>query len=86
MTLPTDVAAPFELDQFQKDARDVIDRGLSVLVSAPTGSGKTKVAEHAVQVALRAGRRAFYTTPIKALSNQKFHDLIEEHGKDAVGL
>ena len=82
----TDVTTPFELDQFQKDAIAVIDRGLSVLVSAPTGSGKTKVAEHAVAVAQRAGRRAFYTTPIKALSNQKFHDLIEEHGKEAVGL
>ena len=80
------MTTPFELDQFQKDAIAVIDRGLSVLVSAPTGSGKTKVAEYAVTVALQAGRRAFYTTPIKALSNQKFHDLIEEHGKEAVGL
>jgi ATP-dependent RNA helicase HelY len=80
------VSASFELDQFQKDAIAVIDRGLSVLVSAPTGSGKTKVAEHAVAVALRAGRRAFYTTPIKALSNQKFHDLMDLYGKEAVGL
>ena len=85
-SLPTDASTPFELDRFQRDAIDVIDRGVSVLVSAPTGSGKTKVAEHAVSVALRSGRRAFYTTPIKALSNQKFHDLIEIHGKDSVGL
>lgn len=85
-SMSTDVTTPIELDQFQKDAIAVIDRGLSVLVSAPTGSGKTKVAEHAVAVALRAGRRAFYTTPIKALSNQKFHDLMDEYGKEAVGL
>ena len=77
---------PFELDRFQLEAIEAIDRGSSVLVSAPTGSGKTKVAEHAVSVALRAGRRAFYTTPIKALSNQKYHDLVEEHGDGRVGL
>ena len=80
------MSVPFELDRFQLDAIAAIDRGNSVLVSAPTGSGKTKVAEHAVAVALKAGRRAFYTTPIKALSNQKFHDLVAEHGSSAVGL
>ncbi len=78
--------APFELDRFQREANAAIDRGSSVLVSAPTGSGKTKVAEHAVSVALKAGRRAFYTTPIKALSNQKYHDLVEEYGENSVGL
>lgn len=78
--------APFELDRFQREANAAIDRGSSVLVSAPTGSGKTKVAEHAVSVALKAGRRAFYTTPIKALSNQKYHDLVEEYGDSSVGL
>ena len=78
--------APFELDRFQQEAIAAIDRGLSVLVSAPTGSGKTKVAEHAVANALSSGRRAFYTTPIKALSNQKFHDLVDVHGKTQVGL
>jgi ATP-dependent RNA helicase HelY len=57
-----------------------------VLVSAPTGSGKTVVAEHAVALALGAGRRCFYTAPIKALSNQKFHDLIDELGEERVGL
>ena len=80
------MSAVFELDRFQREAIAAIDRGSSVLVSAPTGSGKTKVAEHAVSVALSAGRRAFYTTPIKALSNQKFHDLVEEHGEERVGL
>ena len=82
----SDSAAPFTLDQFQVDAIAAIDAGASVLVSAPTGSGKTKIAEHAVALALASDRRAFYTTPIKALSNQKFHDLVEIHGEDAVGL
>ena len=58
----------------------------SVLVAAPTGSGKTVVAEHAVARALAAGRRAFYTTPIKALSNQKYADLVRRHGAGRVGL
>jgi len=74
------------LDRFQIEAIAAIDDGDSVLVSAPTGSGKTIVAEHALATALREGRRAFYTTPIKALSNQKFHDLVEIHGSDSVGL
>jgi ATP-dependent RNA helicase HelY len=76
----------FTLDRFQVDAIEAIDDGHSVLVSAPTGSGKTVVAEHAVARAIAAGRRAFYTTPIKALSNQKYHDLARIHGADAVGL
>jgi ATP-dependent RNA helicase HelY len=53
-----------------------------VLVAAPTGSGKTVVGEFAVHLALRPGRKCFYTTPIKALSNQKFHDLVERYGAD----
>ena len=57
-----------------------------MLVSAPTGAGKTLVAAYGVHVALDAGRKAFYTTPLKALSNQKFADLCAEHGEDAVGL
>ena len=76
----------FELDDFQREAIASVDRGRSVLVSAPTGSGKTIVAEHAVEVALASSTRAFYTTPIKALSNQKFHDLVEIHGAGRVGL
>ena len=80
------MSQPFVLDRFQQEAIAAIDAGCSVLVSAPTGSGKTKVAEHAVDAALLSGRRAFYTTPIKALSNQKFHDLIEIHGPERVGL
>ena len=57
-----------------------------MLVAAPTGSGKTVVAEHAVAKALESGRRAFYTTPIKALSNQKYSDLVRQHGTSNVGL
>ena len=76
----------FTLDKFQHQAMDAIDRGESVLVSAPTGSGKTLVADYAVARALEAGGKAFYTTPIKALSNQKFAELGVRYGADRVGL
>lgn len=78
--------ADFALDPFQERAIEAIDGGESVLVAAPTGSGKTVVAEHAVERALAEGGKAFYTTPIKALSNQKFHDLVARHGAAQVGL
>ncbi|MGE0726787.1 MAG: DEAD/DEAH box helicase [Acidimicrobiia bacterium] len=77
---------PFALDRFQREAIAALDAGASVLVAAPTGSGKTVIAEEAVDRALQAGRRVFYTTPIKALSNQKYGDLARLHGADAVGL
>lgn len=77
---------PFQLDDFQIQAIRAIDENKSVLVAAPTGSGKTLVAEYAVSIALGAGRKVFYTTPLKALSNQKYHDLVAEHGPDSVGL
>ena len=80
------VGLPFELDPFQVRALDALDAGYSVLVAAPTGSGKTVVAEYAVAKALDEGAKAFYTTPLKALSNQKFNDLIRRHGADKVGL
>ncbi len=76
----------YGLDGFQLEALDALDAGQSVLVAAPTGSGKTVVAEYAVAQAVRTGRRAFYTAPIKALSNQKFHDLAHIYGADEVGL
>jgi ATP-dependent RNA helicase HelY len=77
---------PFALDGFQQVAIDALDKGMSVLVAAPTGSGKTVVAEYAVERALAAGRKCFYTTPLKALSNQKFGDLTAAHGPQNVGL
>ena len=80
----TDTA--FTLDRFQVEAIEAIDAGRSVLVAAPTGSGKTVVAEYAVARALADGTKAFYTTPIKALSNQKYADLARRHGADRVGL
>jgi len=76
----------FPLDDFQLRALDAVDDGQSVLVAAPTGSGKTVVAEYAIDVAIAGGHRAFYTAPIKALSNQKYHDLVERLGPQNVGL
>ena len=76
----------FEPDAYQIEAFDAVDEGRSVLVSAPTGSGKTLVAAYAVDRALAAGGKAFYTTPLKALSNQKFGELAAEHGSEQVGL
>ncbi|MDX1690479.1 MAG: DEAD/DEAH box helicase, partial [Acidimicrobiia bacterium] len=76
----------FAADAFQRDAAAAIDAGRSVVVTAPTGAGKTIVAESAIARALASGRRAFYTTPIKALSNQKFGDLRAAHGDHRVGL
>jgi ATP-dependent RNA helicase HelY len=76
----------FPLDDFQVRALDALDAGRSVLVAAPTGSGKTVVAEYAVEKALAEGRKVFYTTPLKALSNQKYNDLVRAHGAQRVGL
>lgn len=74
------------VDEFQSTAMDSLDDGASVLVAAPTGSGKTLVAEYAIVRALASGSRAFYTAPLKALSNQKYRDLAALHGHDKVGL
>lgn len=76
----------FSLDQFQISAFDAIDLGESVLVAAPTGSGKTVVAEYAIGAARLKGMRAFYTAPIKALSNQKYTELVLLYGENEVGL
>jgi ATP-dependent RNA helicase HelY len=76
----------FELDEFQLEACRALEEGAGVLVAAPTGAGKTIVGEFAVHLALREGRKCFYTAPIKALSNQKFHDLVARYGADKVGL
>lgn len=77
---------PFELDRFQTDANEALEQGLNVLVAAPTGAGKTVVADFAVYLAQQQNAKAFYTTPIKALSNQKYHDLVALYGPDKVGL
>lgn len=76
----------FRFDPFQVEACTDIDAGHGVLVAAPTGSGKTVVGEYACHCALDEHRRCFYTTPIKALSNQKYHDLVDRHGSRNVGL
>lgn len=77
---------PFELDDFQKDACRCITDGKSVVVCAPTGAGKTVIAQHAIHCALEQGKKVFYTTPLKALSNQKYNDFSEKYGIDKVGL
>ncbi|WNI19536.1 DEAD/DEAH box helicase [Actinacidiphila sp. ITFR-21] len=76
----------FGLDPFQIEACTALEAGSGVLVAAPTGSGKTIVGEFAVHLALAEGRKCFYTTPIKALSNQKYNDLAQRYGADKVGL
>ena len=81
-----EVGYPFGLDAFQRTACRALEEGRGVLVAAPTGAGKTVVGEFAVFLALRSGRKCFYTTPIKALSNQKYADLVARHGADQVGL
>ena len=77
---------PFALDAFQVQACDALEDGYSALLCAPTGAGKTVPGEFAVHLALALGQKCFYTTPIKALSNQKYNDLVERHGAERVGL
>ena len=76
----------FGLDGFQQQACAALESGHGVLVCAPTGAGKTVVGEFAVHLALAAGGKCFYTTPLKALSNQKHTDFVARHGKDQIGL
>ncbi|AKV55231.1 DEAD/DEAH box helicase [Bifidobacterium actinocoloniiforme DSM 22766] len=76
----------FDLDDFQIEAIDALEAGNNVLVAAPTGAGKTIIADFAVHLAQEQNVKAFYTTPIKALSNQKYHDLVDLYGEDKVGL
>jgi ATP-dependent RNA helicase HelY len=77
---------PFRPDSFQTEALSAVEKGVSVVVTAPTGAGKTLVADGSIAMAVANGERAFYTTPIKALSNQKFNDLMDVHGEESVGL
>ncbi|MGD9580298.1 MAG: DEAD/DEAH box helicase, partial [Vampirovibrionia bacterium] len=76
----------FEFDDFQVEAIKYIEKGESVVVCAPTGCGKTVIAEYAVNIALKNNKRVFYTTPLKALSNQKFRDFQKALGEEKVGL
>jgi len=76
----------FELDPFQERSCEALEDGHGVLVCAPTGAGKTVVGEFAVHLALDKGQKCFYTTPIKALSNQKYADLVDRYGAKSVGL
>ncbi|MGH2740607.1 MAG: DEAD/DEAH box helicase, partial [Actinomycetota bacterium] len=77
---------PFPLDAFQRRAIEALAAGESVLVAAPTGAGKTVVAEYAVERAVSREGKAFYTTPLKALSNQKYGDFVARYGAKRVGL
>lgn len=76
----------FGLDEFQLKACQALESGHGVLVAAPTGAGKTVVGEFAIHLAVSRGQKVFYTTPIKALSNQKFAELVGRYGKSRVGL
>lgn len=76
----------FSLDDFQRRSCEALENGHGVLVCAPTGAGKTVVGEFAVHLALAAGGKCFYTTPIKALSNQKHTDLVRRYGPEKIGL
>ena len=76
----------FKLDPFQDEAIAALKKGVSVVVSAPTGSGKTAIAEFVIEEALKGKERVFYTTPLKALSNQKFHDFQKKYGENKVGI
>lgn len=75
-----------KLDEFQIKALEAINEGYSVIVSAPTGTGKTLVADYLVDKSIREGKRIIYTAPIKALSNQKFKDFTQQFGPDTVGI
>jgi superfamily II RNA helicase len=76
----------FALDSFQEKAVRAIDEGKSLIVAAPTGCGKTLVAEYAAEASMKTGRRVIYTAPIKALSNQKFRDFRKRFGDAVVGI
>ena len=75
---------PHKLDDFQQEAIQYLEKNKSVVVTAPTGSGKTLIGEYAIYRALTEGKRVFYTTPLKALSNQKFRDFQAKFGQTLI--
>ncbi len=77
---------PLELDPFQAEAVEALLAGFDVLVAAPTGTGKTLIAERLLEWVIASGKGAVYTSPIKALSNQKYRDFVAQYGKERVGL
>src|SRR3989338_3104436 len=76
----------FTLDTFQEEAINAIEDNYSVVVSAPTGSGKTLIADYIIEKHKNDNKRIIYTAPIKALSNQKYKDFSKEYGEDKIGL
>jgi len=76
----------FTLDRFQEESIEAVEKGNSVLVSSPTGSGKTLIADYIIDKYINMNKRVIYTAPIKALSNQKFKDFKEQYGEDKIGL
>ncbi|MFH0977992.1 MAG: DEAD/DEAH box helicase [Candidatus Woesearchaeota archaeon] len=76
----------FVLDKFQEEAISSIEKNHSAIVSAPTGSGKTLIADYIIDRELKVGKRVIYTSPIKALSNQKYHDFCEDYGEEKIGI
>ena len=76
----------FLLDKFQEEAIQSIENNHSVVVSAPTGSGKTLIADYIINKDIKKGIKVIYTAPIKALSNQKYRDFCEDYGKEKIGL
>ena len=84
--MKTNPSHRFTFDPFQEEAINALKSGVSVVVSAPTGSGKTAIAEFVIEEALKGNERVFYTTPLKALSNQKFHDFQKKYGEEKVGI
>src|SRR3990167_5675309 len=76
----------FELDKFQEDAINAIEHNKSVVVSAPTGSGKTLIADYIIDRDIKKGIKVIYTAPIKALSNQKYKDFCRDYGEEKIGL
>ena len=86
LKLNSQTGYPYEADIFQKTSANHLFIGDDVIVTAPTGTGKTAIAEYIMTKNIREGKRTFYTTPLKALSNEKYRDFCQKYGKENVGL